>query len=150
MNSMSLLHDAAETIPYVQGKSKPGLQAIVSKERGYFRPTQPRLLTQSINLDECAKKDFPTSSRWDYIVEYDGKVHFVEIHPANTRDVPVVLKKLDWLQKWLNNDGRAIKKLAAPHSFHWVATRKYAILKDSKQYKQLALRGLLPKSTWNI
>ena len=52
-----------------------------------------RRLDGSLNIDEETKMLYPNESRWDYAVSCDGKVYYVEVHPANTSNVEEVIKK---------------------------------------------------------
>lgn len=64
----------------------------------------------------------------------------MEVHPASTSDVKTVINKLEWLQTWLRNKAPALN--AEPKSYHWVPSGRNTILKDSKQARQCAKKGI--------
>ncbi len=100
----------------------------------------------SLDVDACVARLYPDENRWDYVLGYDGKAYFVEIHPAQTSEISIVLKKLQWLKDWLNGKASAINQLKAKERtpFYWVQSGKFNILKTSRQYRELVNAGLLP------
>ena len=92
---------AIENTPDVQHGYREGLQAIVKADKRAVMVKDARRLDGSLNIDEETKMLYPNESRWDYAVGYDGKVYYVEVHPANTSNVEEVIKKKLWLDKWL-------------------------------------------------
>ena len=136
---------AVNATPDVMHKGKSGLSALGS-DSGKVSPDDPRKVDGSLDIDESVKALYPEASRWDYAVSYDGKVHFIEVHPAATSEVNTVLKKLDWLKAWLRNQAPAIDGIKAENPYHWVYTSGYGISKGSPQYRRLAQVKLLPKA----
>jgi len=66
----------------------------------------------------------------------------LEVHPASSRHVQEVLKKLRWLREWLQNEGLPLAELPQ-NGFFWVATRGHvAITPHSRHAKQRAAQGL--------
>ena len=113
----------------------PGLKALSRRERGKItveNPQKSRHLEGSVKLDGCLN-----GARWDYLVGYDGKVFFAEIHPAHTGEVSTVLGKLTWLKNW-----QAHTPFAGERRYFWVATGGVHILKRSREWRLLAQRGL--------
>lgn len=106
--------------------------------------TDTRLCEGSFDLDESVRERYPQSNRWDYVLSYEGKVHFVEVHTANTTEVRTMFNKLQWLKDWLNQNAPEINTLKAEKPFHWVASNGIHILKNSSQYKQLVTKGFMP------
>ncbi len=146
----SALHDAIEQTPDVKGHYCKGLQALEDDSSKIIVP-QPRLIGGSLNIDKAVKGLYPDEARWDYALEYDGATYFVEVHPAFTGEVDKMKKKLAWLQNWLKTKAPEIDKLkSSRHPYAWVYTGTFAIMKTSKQYKQLAQMGLLPTSSWDF
>lgn len=116
-----------------------GLRAFKGDESKKIRVTNPRLLNGSVGLDFCTVDKYPDDPRWDYIVGYKKKVFFIEIHPASTSNVKEVVKKSDWLRKWLKDKGSALKPIiSGKEPYRWVATGKVAILRNSKYARELA------------
>jgi hypothetical protein len=101
----------------------------------------------SVEIDECIKHIYPQENRWDYVFSYKGNVYFVEVHSADTSEVKVVLKKLQWLKDWLNCKAPELDKLKAKSkTFTWIMTNGNHILAKSSQSRELAQKGLMPIS----
>lgn len=98
----------------------------------------------SVEIDACVKDKYPNDSRWDYVFSYMGNIYFIEIHPAHTSEISVVLKKLKWLKDWLRTQAPEIDKLKAKENpFFWIQSGQYDI-PASSQAKRLAQEGLRP------
>lgn len=113
----------------------PGLKALSRRERGKItveNPRNRRRLEGSVKLDGCLN-----GARWDYLVGYDGRAFFVEIHPVYTSEVSKVLGKLAWLKSW-----QAHTPFAEERRYFWVATEGVHILKHSREWRLLARKGL--------
>ena len=81
-------------------------------------------ISGSLNIDDATRPLYPTSNRWDYVVECNESLHFVEVHDANRAgEIETIKAKKRWLYDWLNDHAPSIKKLAGwPPRVHWVAT----------------------------
>lgn len=102
---------------------KPGLQALGGDSTKVHCRDKGKLLG-SINLDEAYEAAQPNASRWDYGIGLSmgdaSRAEWIEVHPANSREVRTMLAKLDWLR-------RTIQQWPAPcdnleSRYHWVAT----------------------------
>lgn len=125
-----------------------GLQALGSNS-SKLKPADTRNCKGSIDIDSCLATSSPNESRWDYMVGYDRKVYFIEVHPAYTSEVDTVINKLVWLKDWLNQDGLPIKLgfESQNMAYYWIASGKITILKNSVYARRLAQSGLdIPKS----
>jgi hypothetical protein len=55
-------------------------------------------------------------NRWDFAVGYDHAnrkedcIYWIETHTGSDDQIKVVLKKLEWLKKWLRKDGRLLDR----------------------------------------
>lgn len=100
----------------------------------------------SINIDGCTTSKYPNANRWDYAFAYKGEVFFVEVHSANSREVRAVIKKLQWLQDWLNQDAPEINKLKAKNKpvYYWIQSKGFAIPKTTSQYRAAQTHGIKP------
>ena len=99
-------------------------------------------------MDGATKKYYPTDSRWDYAIGYNGKAFFIEVHPASSSNVKEVKAKFEWLKNWLPGNAPELYKMTGglnSRSCHWIATKGISIPKGSKQYHIAAQIGLLPK-----
>lgn len=121
---------------------KQGLQALKKEDRGRISLAESRKCHGSGDIDSSLAAKLPQESRWDYVVAHGSQLHFIEVHPAHTSEVSQVKKKKKWLQAWLR--GAQIGKLEADKRFHWVASGKIAITRNSKQARAAAQMGLKP------
>lgn len=73
---------------------------------------------------------------------YDEITHFIEVHPANTSEVQVVLNKLKWLKdQFLVKDAPALDQ--EEKQFHWITSGgNNHILPNSSQARKLSQSGL--------
>lgn len=130
----------------LDGALEPGLQAL-GVHSCLVTVANPRKPSHSIALDQALEAQFPQAPRWDYGIGLTGghasTIAWVEVHPAKSSDVDVVLKKLQWLKTWLSQPADACQ--AAAMSFHWVATGGVHI--DSARRRKLNAAGLhMPQS----
>ncbi|MDI1443622.1 hypothetical protein [Polyangium sp. 6x1] len=120
---------------------REGLQAIKRGEgKGQISGEHASKILGSVDIDGDCRATHPESNRWDYVVGYERSgqaiAHFIEVHSAETSEVSVVEKKLDWLETFLQHD--AARKLAAlPRELHWVASGRINIPQHTPQYKKL-------------
>ncbi|RRD80799.1 hypothetical protein EII14_00365 [Alloprevotella sp. OH1205_COT-284] len=146
----SPLKAAADQIEEVRGCCKDGLQAIPSADRAKFKPINMRLLKASLDIDKSVKDRYPEASRWDYAVEYAGKVYFVEVHGATEGEVQKVIEKGRWLKEWLRERAEKISDIKADAPFFWVPTSGNQILKTSPKMKLLAQEGIALTNVWRV
>lgn len=147
----SRLQAAVKGIAGLDKHFKEGLGAVKSAYRERITAKEPRLFNGSLDIDKAKSKAEPKANRWDYAIEYNGEVFFVEVHPGATSDVPIILKKLEWLKQWLKNEAKAIDKLKTKCEtpYFWIHTGGCKILKTSIKSKQLAQRGIAIKHDLN-
>lgn len=147
----SKLKEAVDETPDVKGNLRKGLMALKGSDRELIIVPDTRKIGGSLDIDSTTKRLYPNAARWDYAVEYDGETFFIEVHPASTTKLDVMLSKLEWLKGWLKTEAPRIDALKAKskHPYHWVHTGSSKIVKGSKQYKQLATHKLLPVKVWN-
>jgi len=102
----------------------------------------------SVEIDECTMKKYPNSNRWDYVFDYKGEAFFMEVHTANTGEVSIVLRKLQWLIDWLHSKAPELNNLKSKNkaAFYWVQSGGYNILKNSPQERAIIQKGLRPVS----
>ena len=103
-------------------------------------------LEGSVDIDSCTQCKYPNSNRWDYAIGYAGSIYFLEVHPARTSEVKVVVAKLKWLKGWLAQEGFRLNETKGEIHFNWVASRKINILKTSPEYRMAQQKNLLPSS----
>ncbi len=123
---------------------QPGLQAL-GKHSTKIRLRESSQCGGSLNIDDCTKKLYPEESRWDYAIAYRDKVHFVEVHTANTSEVRKMSNKLKWLKDWLVHKAPEINRLRATEkAFVWIQSDGFAIPAHAPQLRVLAQLGLKP------
>ena len=135
---------AIENTPDVQHSYREGLQAIVKADKRAVMVKDARRLDGSLNIDEETKMLYPNESRWDYAVGYDGKVYYIEVHPANTSNVEEVIKKKLWLDKWLKEKVPSMSALkAGSPKYQWAATEAGVHVSPQSMYaRRLSQRGI--------
>lgn len=126
---------AIENTPDVQHGYREGMQAIVKADKRAVMVKDARRLDGSLNINEETKMLYPNESRWDYAVGYDGKVYYVEVHPANTSNVEEVIKKKLWLDKWLKEKAPSMSALkAGSPKYQWAATESGVHVSPQSMY----------------
>jgi len=140
-NKNQAFKEAVEQTEDVKNCYKTGLQALGNHSKK-IEVSDTSKCEGSVEIDRCVESKYPQDNRWDYTLSYKGKVYFVEVHSAETSEVSVVLKKLQWLKDWLNQQAPLIKKLSTDEPYCWIQSGRYNILKGSKQERLLAQKGL--------
>lgn len=130
---------AIEKIPDISSGYCKGLQAMGSNSK-YVKAEDSRCLSGSVDIDNCTKRLYPNDSRWDYVIGYDEKAYFVEVHPADAGNVDEMIKKAEWLKRWLNQYSSELVKIEA---MYWVPFGRTNIPKTSKQYRLIAKNNLI-------
>lgn len=83
---------AVENTQDIKNGFHNGLQALGANAK-QVSATDTKKLEGSVDIDACTKELYPQDARWDYAIGYEGKVYFLEIHPANTSNVKEMIKK---------------------------------------------------------
>lgn len=123
----------------VEAGFRPGLQALGANSV-VVRVQDKREISGSVDIDAITKSLYPRDSRWDYVIGYKGNAYFVEVHPADTKNVKEVILKKIWLEDWLKKRAPKLKEIKAVNTpYYWVPSGRVAILKNSPQYKRIAL-----------
>lgn len=102
-----------------------GLQAL-GKNSSKIALEDTKKCSVSVDIDTCLKQKYPGDSRWDYVVSYQKKAYFVEIHPAFTTEVELLLKQIGLKIFWIKKEVADLKKIAH-ETLYWIPTDKYAI-----------------------
>lgn len=137
---------AIENTPDVANGYCIGLSAIKSCDLSAISLNDPANIDGSLDIDGQTLSIYPNEPRWDYAIGYNGRVYYVEVHPANTADIEGMIKKKEWLLKWLRTKAPKINALeAGTPKFLWAATKAGVhISKQSVYAKKLAQLGLIP------
>ncbi len=134
---INVFQSAVYCIADLKDGYRKGLQALKGNSAKVSASNRQELLG-SVDIDECTKKRYPNASRWDYVIGYARKAWFVEVHPANTSNVQEMLKKVLWLEGWLQKEGRPLATIRNDSLHYWIPSGKMCILKTSPQYRSLA------------
>lgn len=120
-----------------------GKQAIKSIDRSKVVAADNNQLQGSLDIDSQVKALYPNDPRWDYVLSYDDKIYFFEVHPAETSEVDQIVKKVKWLKCWLKTKAPEINKLPkAEHPYTWVQSGRYAILPTAREKMKLSVSGI--------
>ncbi|MFN4313280.1 MAG: hypothetical protein ACK4E0_03230 [Chitinophagaceae bacterium] len=138
--------EAVENTQQVNTAYCVGLQALKKVDRAKIELRESGNCEGSLDIDTTVVQQYPQSNRWDYCLSYKGEVFFVEVHSANTGEVSTVIRKLQWLIDWLNQQAPAINSLKATsrHPFYWVQSNGFHILPNSSQYRQVIQHKIRP------
>jgi hypothetical protein len=120
-------------LPFESGAA-PGLEAIEKSHRSSFMLPRKAGHIASVNVDECMRKRYPNSRRWDYGVWHGGKdaeIAFVEFHKAETGEIAVIIEKKKWLLG-------IITGVSIPDcEWYWIKTGSDKIIRHSHQWRLL-------------
>lgn len=137
--------DAVLATDALNGAYHPGLRALRSVDRERITCARPHDLTGSVNLDAALADVLPNSPRWDYGVgvskrQRSESVVWIEVHPASSRHVQDVLRKLSWLKQWLAGSAPLLNQM--PAKFVWVASGRVALPANTPQRRRLSASGI--------
>ena len=120
-----------------------GLGAIKGSDRSKFDFLKDtRKINGSADIDTTVKKQFPTDNRWDYVVGYNGKAYFFEVHPMTEGEVATLIAKKDWLVGFLNDCAPTVNSLKSL-PYYWLPTDSgCAIPPRSKKARMLDLNNI--------
>ncbi len=122
-----------------------GLQALEKGHRHKVETDDRTLLGGSVDIDSCTTAKYPNDNRWDYAIDYDGKVYFVEVHSAITSEVSTVIAKFRWLKEWLRTEAPLLDRRKAQDPYHWLQSNNFDIPKTAPQLRAIVQAGLKPK-----
>ena len=123
---------------------KSGFQALGSHSRSVRTKHRNVSVTGSIDLDSALSAAEPQAARWDYGIgvrtQKGEQLEWVEVHPASSGEVKVVLAKLDWLKEKIDGWPQANGHGVSQHRFHWVPTGSVRV--DEKRRRQMNSKGI--------
>lgn len=115
-----------------------GLQALKKKDSVAVYAKDNRKITGSVDIDKETKRLYPEASRWDYVVGYEDKAYFLEVHSANAGEVKTVIRKKEWLLLWLKNNAATLRAIKADGPYYWAPSGENTIIPTSPQFKKMA------------
>jgi len=140
--------EAVRNTDEIRDAYKPGLQALLEHDRNRLSCNNSRNIRGSVYLDKALAERYPNEPRWDYGIgiqktSTDDKAIWIEVHPANAREVKVLIAKVHWLKEWLENQAPDLRGITPKGSLYvWIASEGVSLQKTSRQLKLLALAGL--------
>jgi hypothetical protein len=134
---------AVEKTPQIAQAFCSGLRALTKADRSHI--TAKSTITGSVNLDNSLQQAYPDAPRWDYGVGVQvksgiDKAVWIEIHPATSHEVDLIIRKYNWLQTWLMKHAWDLKKMS--DQFVWIASGKSDIPATSPARKKLGNKGI--------
>lgn len=137
-----------ENTPHLAGEWKDGLGALRAEDKPHVQPASPRRLRGSVDVDNALRKlkEHAQANRWDFAIGFQHSnrtkefIYWLEIHTGSDSEISVVLRKLAWLRKWLDGDGRGLTAFEC--QFVWAPSSVTAFTKRARQVKELADKGL--------
>ena len=141
---MNKFEAVVKTVKDISTGYKSGLGALGADSR-YIAAKETRKLDGSVDIDACTHDKYPDANRWDYVLSYEGRAFFVEVHPATGGTVKEMEAKLGWLKRWLRQQAGSLDAYpSGKPRFTWVSSGKCGLLKSSPEYRRAAVLGLLP------
>ena len=138
--------EALEQTPDVQNAWLPGLQALRAEDRPHVETQDTRQLRGSADIDAALLRKEPQANRWDFGIGYQHQdrteevIYWTEMHTASDSEVSVVIKKAQWLVKWLKSSAPKLK--AFENDIIWVSSGATSLTLSNPKQKQMALVGL--------
>lgn len=133
---------AVQDTPEIAACLQAGLQSLGANSQKVTIKS-PRDLAGSVNIDVCVAALYPNDHRWDYLFGYKAHFYYVEVHPGTTGEVKIVIAKLHWLKQWHRHSAPSLEDCQDQSTYHWIASGKVAITKNSKYSRQLAQNGIV-------
>lgn len=126
------LRKVAEGTP-LSSYVKDGKLALKGEHRDRVSTSRGSSLIDSVNLEEALSRLVPDVPQWDYALGWISKecesCCFVEVHPANTRQVDQVVRKKASAETRLRELAPTVMELAdrtrrrlGKPIWHWIAT----------------------------
>jgi hypothetical protein len=130
----------------LESACRSGIEALRKADRRRISCDDTRRLAGSVDVDAALRDALPDDHRWDYAIgvvggpSRDDRVHWIEVHPANSTHVDEVIAKRRWLQRWLQSVKSSLRRL--PATYVWVASGAVALSPNSPQRKRIAKAGI--------
>lgn len=140
MKFRTAVRDTDEIAPSLRSH----LDALKKAHQNRIHARRPSRATGSVDIDAALQAAHPNAHRWDYAVGYrinnqEDKAYFIEVHPAEAGEVSRVLRKMQWLQCWMQ--GKAVDEVR-PREFVWVSAGGNKIPPNSPHQRRLNGHGL--------
>jgi hypothetical protein len=80
---------AVELAPDLKEALHGGLRALRRADRQHVAAEDTRLITGSVDIENCLKDKYPNNPQWDYAIGHRPKnrteevVYWIEVHPAS-------------------------------------------------------------------
>lgn len=148
---MNKFEQVVTSVPDIAGGYHRGLSALSGAYSKYVKPSNSRMIDGSVDIDTCTKEKYPAANRWDYVISYNGKAYFLEVHPATQGSVKEMEAKLKWLKDWLMNKAKVLDTYpSGKPRFTWVHSGKCGLSKTSAEFRKAAMLGLVLTNGLNL
>ena len=117
-----------------------------AEDRPHVETQDTRQLRGSADIDAALLRKEPQANRWDFGIGYQHQdrteevIYWTEMHTASDSEVSVVIKKAQWLVKWLKSSAPKLK--AFENDIIWVSSGATSLTLSNPKQKQMALVGL--------
>jgi hypothetical protein len=120
---------------------KPGAQAIPSDKRVHIEESLRSAFSDSLDLDEATRVEFPNDARWDYLLGHTDSSHVValETHSAQTSQVSLVIQKRTASRRHLQAHLADGHQVAA---WYWAASGRVDFVPHEKTMNRLSENGI--------
>ena len=120
---------------------RSGIQAIPSEKRQYIEESLRPGFSDSLDLDEATRAQYPEDARWDYLLGHTDSAHVValEAHSAQTSQVSLVIRKRAASRRHLQDHLADGHQVAA---WYWVASGRVDFVPHEKTLNRLSENGI--------
>ena len=120
----------------------PGKQALRKADRERIVESDAARVIDSLDLDSQTAAEHGSENRWDYLLgttQSDLPLIAVEVHPANTGQVKVLIAKKRAAEKVLRSalePGETVKR------WYWISSGKTVITRNMPESRMLDAAGI--------
>jgi len=138
--------EAVEATPHLRGAYCTGLRALRAEDRSHIDAEDTRQLKGSVDVDLALRATDPHGNRWDFGIAYkhsnrkEEVIYWAELHTASDSQVSVVIRKVQWLLRWLRGQGAPLAVFE--RDIVWVSSGATTFTLSAPQQKQMAQAGL--------
>lgn len=135
------LHNFFKRQSRLRDDVKQGCRAIKTTDRNLIQPAVRTSISESIDLDEAMRGDYPHDSRWDYLIfeSANGSIFALEPHSARDDQVDVVVRKKQAACSQLLSH---TDEISAIQKWLWVSGGSAKISKGDKRMRKLNKAGI--------
>jgi hypothetical protein len=121
---------------------KAGKQALQKGDRDRVEESPAARVVDSLDLDTATRDTHSEENRWDYLLgttRADIPLIAVEVHPANAREVKVVIAKKRAAEELLRS---SLVQGGTVRRWYWIASGKTVITRGMPEARRLNAAGI--------